>query len=41
MQNGFKSVDSMANTLGASSGGSKYKTKRLKLTKKRKTRKSK
>ena len=41
VQNGFKSVDNIANVLGSSTGGSKYKTKRFKLTKKRKTRRSK
>ena len=41
VQNGFKSVDNIANVLGSSKGGSKYKTKRFRLTKKRKTRRSK
>ena len=39
IQDGFKSIDNVANVFG-SSGGSKYKTKKFRLTKKRKTRKS-
>ena len=41
MQNGFKSVENVANVLGSSGGGSKYKSKRFRLTKKRKTQRSK